>query len=258
MKNKRYIFLILLPLHIGLASMFWLTSFTLANFLFLLLGYILIGGLGVNVGLHRWASHKSIVLNKYAKPVVIYFSLMACQGNPVWWAAVHRGSHHKYADTINDEHTPVLKGLWHAFIGWILLHDPFKVNYRQSVDLLRDPLISKTHNHYETIIWASWILIGLINVDLLLWMFILPAVIALHSEGLVNAFCHGDYGYKNFKLSNQSANVPLLGYFAWGNGWHNNHHSDPANFDFGKGISGRLTEFDPCVIFLPLIKERND
>jgi stearoyl-CoA desaturase (delta-9 desaturase) len=257
MKNKRYVLWVLLPIHIGVLSMFWLTSFSLLNFLFLFLGWCLIGGLGVNVGLHRWASHKAIKLNKYAKPFVVYFSIMACQGHQVWWAAIHRGSHHKHTDTPNDYHSPLFKGRWHSFIGWILDHEPSKVNYRYSVDLLREPLIEKTYKHYETIIWASWIIAGLISVDLLLWMFILPAVIGLHSEGLVNSFCHSNHGYRNFDLPNQSANVPFLGYLAWGNGWHNNHHAQPSSYDFGKGVSGRLTEFDPCVIFLPLIEERN-
>ena len=257
MKNKKYIFRILLPIHLGVLSMFWLTNFTILNCLYLLIGWVLISGLGVNVGLHRWAAHKSINLNKYAKPIIVYFSLMACQGHQIWWAAIHRGSHHKFTDTPNDLHSPQFQGKWHSFIGWILDHDVSKVNYRSSTDLLKEPLIANTYKYHELIIWVSWILAGLTSMDLLLWMFILPAVISIHSEGLINAYCHGNHGYRNFDLPNESANVPLLGYLAWGNGWHNNHHAQPSAFDFGKGISGKSIEFDPCIIFLPFIKEHN-
>ncbi len=257
MKNKKYIFWVLLPMHIAVLSMFWLTSFNLINLTFFLIGWILICGLGVNVGLHRWASHKSVVLNKYAKPVIVFLSVMACQGQIIWWAAVHRGLHHKYTDTPQDLHSPKNYGFWHSFIGWILTHDPAKVNYKYSSDLLRDKLIEKTTKHYEKIIWITWIATALISIDLLLWLVILPAVVGLHSEGLINYFGHSNYGYKNYTLTNDSTNIPLLGYLAWGNGWHNNHHANPSSYDFGKGVSGDLTEFDPCVIFLPLIKDRN-
>jgi sn-1 stearoyl-lipid 9-desaturase len=257
MKNKKYVLMILIPMHLGVLSMFWLTGISLINFLFLFIGWTLIAGLGVNVGLHRWASHRAVKLNKYAKPIIVYLSVMACQGQIIWWAAVHRGVHHKYTDTIKDHHSPQFYGIWHSFIGWILTHDPNKVNYKYSSDLLRDSLIKKTTDHYEKIIWCTWILTGLINIDLLLWMFLLPAFLGLHSEGLINALCHGDRGYRNFDLPNKSTNLPLLGYLTWGNGWHNNHHAHPSSYDFGKGISGKLTEFDPCVIFLPLIKDYN-
>ncbi len=258
MNNKKYVLTLLLPIHLGVLGMFWLTDLSIVNILLFLTGWTLIVGLGVNVGLHRWASHKSVTLNEFSKPIVIFASILACQGNIIWWAAVHIGKHHKYTDTVDDEHSPVNYGRWHAFIGWILAHDPTQVNYKYSKPLLREPLIEKTYKHYETIIWVTWLIAGLISVDLLLWMFILPAFVGIHSEGMVNAFGHSELGYKNFELANQSTNIPILGFLTWGNGWHNNHHAKPSSYDFGKGISGRLTEFDPCVIFLPLIEKHHD
>jgi len=217
MNNKKYVLTLLLPIHLGVLGMFWLTDLSIVNILLFLTGWTLIVGLGVNVGLHRWASHKSVTLNEFSKPIVIFASILACQGNIIWWAAV-----------------------------------------QYSKPLLREPLIEKTYKHYETIIWVTWLIAGLISVDLLLWMFILPAFVGIHSEGLINAFGHSGLGYKNFELTNQSTNIPVLGFLTWGNGWHNNHHAKPSSYDFGKGISGRLTEFDPCVIFLPLIEKHHD
>ena len=81
------------------------------------MGYVLISGLGNNVGLHRWAGHKSIVLGKYSKNVVLFFSLLACQGPPLWWAAVHRGLHHKHSDTELDPHNPE-DGFLHSLVLW--------------------------------------------------------------------------------------------------------------------------------------------
>jgi len=257
MKNKNTLYLLstLLPIHIAVISMFWLTNFTLIHLLFLFVGWILIGGLGVNVGLHRWASHRSVQLNKFAKPIVIYFSIMACQGHPYWWAAVHKGLHHRFPDTEKDLHSPV-NGKWTSFIGWILTHDATKVNYRYIITLTSEVLLKYTYKHYHKIIWLTWIIVGWLNIDLLLWALMLPAVIALHSEGLINLFCHSNVGYRNFNVADRSKNVPLLGYFVWGNGWHNNHHARPSSFDFGKSISGNKKEFDPCTLFLPFIQKR--
>ena len=46
----------------------------------------------------------------------------------------------------------------------------------------------------------------------------------------------------------------ILGYTAWGQGWHNNHHYDPKSFDFGKVVSGKWWEWDPVRIFIPFLK----
>lgn len=253
--NRMYLLLVLIPIHLGVISMFWLTNFTLMHLLFLIVGWILLGGLGVNVGLHRWASHRSVKLNKYAKPIIIYFSILACQGHPYWWAAVHRGLHHRFPDTEKDLHSPV-NGKWNSFIGWILVHNPSKVRYRYITTLTTEFFLKHTYRHYHKIIWITWVIVGLLNIHLLLWAFILPAVIALHSEGLVNLLCHSKIGYRNFNTNDKSRNVPLLGYFAWGNGWHNNHHARPGSFDFGKSTSENKKEFDPCTLFLPLIEKR--
>lgn len=253
--NKRYILSILLPLHLAILVLPFYTTFSSIDLVYFLIGYVFIHGLGINVGLHRWASHRAIELKEFAKPLVVYLSILGCQGQPMWWAAVHRGYHHRKSDTLEDHHSPVYLGKWHAFIGWILKHNPESINFKYSANLAREPWIAKTHKYYEVIIWATWIIAGIISMDVLLWMFIIPTVIGLHTEGLVNAFCHGKHGYTNYVTTDQSRNIPLLGYFGWGNGWHNNHHHNQSSFSFGSGVSKKWWEFDPCVIFLPFIKK---
>lgn len=250
-KNRRYIFTTLLPLHLMLLLLMF-SSLSWIHGIYFLIGHVLIYGLGVNVGLHRWASHKSVVLNQIAKPFVVYLSIIACQGQPMWWVALHRGYHHRKCDSLEDQHSPIHLGKFHAFIGWIFKHDPSSVNFRYSANLAREPWIIKTHKYYEVIIWATWIIAGLISLDLLLWMFIIPSIVGLHTEGLVNSLCHGKNGYANYKTTDQSRNVHLLGYISWGNGWHNNHHYNQGKYNFG---GTKWWEFDPCVIFLPFIKK---
>ena len=254
MKNYRYLVFVWLPLHLLCVSMIWLTDFSIINLIYFLIGYILIGGLGVNIGLHRWASHRSLEVKKSIEPVMVYCSFLSCQGHPLWWAAVHRGYHHKNADKESDPHSPQ-HGLWHAFHGWILDHDPSSINFKFVTDLLRNNFLKKSVKFYETTILITWIVTGIISLDFLLWGLALPAFFFLHLEGLVNSLCHGKIGYRNFITDDQSTNSIVLGYLNWGNGWHNNHHHKPASFDFGKSVSGNKWEFDPSLLLLPFIKK---
>ena len=257
MPNNRNIlsipFLMFLPMHLGVLLIPFVSTSSWLHLCYFLLGYVLICGLGNNVGLHRWAGHKSVELGQCSKYIVLFFSMMAAQGHAIWWAAMHRGSHHRYSDTAKDSHSPI-HGKWHAFHSWEWKHDPSVVNYKYVVDLLKDPLLVTTGKYYKLIVVSIWVIVGYINIDLLLWMFMLPAVIGLHLEGLVNLLCHTNYGYRNFDTNDNSHNVPLLGILDWGNGWHNNHHHKQGSFDFGSGVSGKWYEFDACKIFLPLLK----
>jgi fatty-acid desaturase len=255
MKNYKYLFTTFFPLHILCLVLIFFADYSLMSMLYFLLGYIFIGGLGVAIGLHRWASHRSLELKSFMEPIVIYASLLSCQGHPIWWAAVHRGYHHRHSDTEKDEHSPMIHGKWHAFLGWIIVHDPKKVNYKYAVDLLKDQSMVITAKYYELIIYITWIVAGLISLEFLLWFFIIPAIFAFHGEGLINTFCHGSGGYKNFDTNDNSKNIPILGLVFWGNGWHNNHHHKSSSFDFGKSVSGKKNEFDPCTVLLPLIRK---
>lgn len=255
MKNYKYLLTIFFPLHILLVLLFFYVDYNLTSLLYFLIGYIFIGGCGVAIGLHRWASHKSIILKPWAENFIIYASMLSCQGHPIWWAALHRGNHHRCSDTQKDEHSPI-SGKWHSFVGWILKHNPTNVNYKFAIDLLRDKKMIFTAKYYEIIILSSWMILASIDLNLLFWFAIVPTIIALHGEGLINTFCHTDnIGYRNFDTKDKSRNIPILGLLFWGNGWHNNHHEKPSSFDFGKGVSGKKLEFDPCNLLCPLIKK---
>ena len=88
-------------------------------------------GLGVTVGFHRLLTHRSF---QVPKPVEYGFAVlgsMAVQGPVIHWVADHR-KHHAHADEEGDPHSPhvghgdgaggVLRGLWHAHVGWLLEH----------------------------------------------------------------------------------------------------------------------------------------
>ena len=216
-------------------------------------GWILLDGVGNNLTLHRFLSHRSWEPRKWMEPFLLWAATMTAEGSPIWWAALHRGHHHRVSDQEGkDIHTPVGNGWWHSYMGWQFGIKQDSVSFRHAVDLLRDRRLVFIHENYNKIIYGtlllSWLLFGL---TFTIWFFIVGALMSLHADGLVNTFGHvPGAGYKNFENRDASTNVWWIGYFHWGSGWHNNHHREPSSFDFGSTVSGRKFEFDPCFLIV--------
>src|SRR5438270_7033279 len=91
---------------------------------------------GITAGYHRYFSHRSY---KTSRPFQLVLALLGCsalQRGPLWWAAHHR-DHHRHSDTPQDPHSPVLKTLWWAHVGWIFAADRSVTNGRSVPDLGR-------------------------------------------------------------------------------------------------------------------------
>lgn len=220
--------------------------------------WILVSGLGIACGYHRVFSHKTHKLPVWKENVLLSFAVFAGQGSSIFWAAVHRGYHHPYSDTPRDLHSPVVYGVYHAFVGWFkeVTENNVIVNIKYAVDLLKKPNHVWFHKHYLRILWGVPLFICLFDWKLAFTCFFLVTWIGLIQDNLVNVLGHkrAFIGYRNFDTTDNSQNNIILGYMAWGQGWHNNHHQSPTSYDFGKKVSGRWWEIDPCVIFLPFLK----
>lgn len=255
-KINSFLFYILYPVHLivwlGTAFYLYHYDFTTKNFVSLLLGWIVIGGIGSATVLHRYVSHRAFEAKKGLKPILLWIGCLCLQGSPLGWAAIHRGSHHRHTDTEQDAHTPK-KGLWYAWHGW--LHDWDKYfNPKYSIDLIRDPMQMWFAKNYNMIILGTYLVVGLVDWQILLFGLMIPAALSLYQESNINVFCHKPgLGYRNFETKDDSRNVPLLAWLTWGQGWHNNHHVKASSYDFGTTVSGKLTEFDITLLFLPLV-----
>jgi len=218
-----------------------------------LCGWVLLDGVGNNLTLHRWLSHKSWAPHKWAEPFLLWAATKVGEGSPLWWAALHRGHHHKVSDiTGKDIHTPIGNGWWHSYMGWQFGIKQDSVSFRYAVDLLRDRRVVFCHENYNKIIFTTLLASALVfGVTFTVWFFVIGSLMSLHADGLVNTFGHvPGAGYQNSNNKDQSTNVWWLGYFHWGSGWHNNHHAQASSFDFGSSVSGRPHEFDPCMVLV--------
>jgi stearoyl-CoA desaturase (delta-9 desaturase) len=57
------------------------------------------------------------------------------------------------------------------------------------------------------------------------------------------------WGYRAYETNDDSRNNLFVGYFAHGEGWHNNHHADPRSALHGH----RTWEFDPVFWIIRLL-----
>jgi fatty-acid desaturase len=220
--------------------------------------WVLVCGLGIAAGYHRIFSHKTHSLPVWKENIILFFAVFAGQGSSIFWAAIHRGYHHPYADQPKDIHSPVVHGKMKAFVGWYLQikESSNPINIKFAIDLLRKKNHLWFHKNYKKILWITPLVVALFDWKLALTAFCLVTMIGLIQDNLVNVFGHikGIVGYRNFDTADHSYNNPIFGYLTWGQAWHNNHHYDPKSFDFGSGVSGKWWELDFSKIFLPLLK----
>lgn len=261
MTNKNsFLLKFLYPVHltawIGFLYFLFAGKLELLHLVYFLVGWVLLEGLGTAIVLHRYISHRAFEAKPILRPFLLWTACMSLQGSPMGWAAVHRGSHHRYPDTEQDAHSPI-KGKWYSWHMW--LHDWNKYfNAKYVTDLLRDPMQVWFAKNYEKIILISYVIVGLISIELLLFGFMIPAAIGLYQESNINVFCHsGNLGYRNFETNDNSRNVPFLAFMTWGQGWHNNHHYKPSSYDFGTSVSGNISEYDPSLLLLKFIATKD-
>ena len=243
------------PIHALFIAGLIFTDYSWINLILAIVGWILIAGLGSAVGLHRMLSHKSVTPGPLLRNFISYLGTIAGQGSTLFWVALHRGYHHRGADTDRDLHSPI-KGWWTSYFGWTYRIRPDTVNLKYAVDLTREPFQMFLHRNYYYVVWGTWLVaLVLLGWQTALWLLIVPTVVAMHTDYLTNLFGHvPGAGYRNFERKDLSTNVPWLAYITWGQCWHNNHHHDPASYDFGKSVSGKWWDWDPSRIFLFLFK----
>lgn len=220
--------------------------------IYTLIGYVCVMMLGVSGCYHRLLSHRGFEVHPWIKRTMMWFAAISAQGSPIFWITVHRGYHHRYADKDRDPHSPQ-HGFFHSYILWMFKIKEGDMNTKYIVDLLRDPDCVFFHKHYNKILWGSHLIFALLNIKVWLCLVVLPSFIAFHSFSLQTSLNHAiSYGYKNQPTSDNSKNVFWLFPLILGEAWHNNHHADAKNPNYGK----RWWELDPTYWLIWLIRTR--
>ena len=215
----------------------------------LLLGMYALTAVGITVGYHRLFTHRAFETNRVVQFVLAVFGSMAVEGPLLKWTAIHR-RHHQHSDAEEDPHSPhkqgdgllgVLRGLWHAHIGWFFEPDPPNLPH-----YVKDLHQSGTLR-IASALFPLWVLLGLVIpailgglltrtwlgvVTGLLWGGLARIFLVHHVTWSINSICHL-WGRHPFQTGDHSQNNFVFGILGFGEGWHNNHHAFPSSARFG-------------------------
>jgi stearoyl-CoA desaturase (delta-9 desaturase) len=204
-----------------------------------------IAGHGITVGFHRYFTHGAFKANRPLRIALAVAGSLAIEGPVIRWVADHR-RHHAFSDKPGDPHSPheyggegvaaMLKGLWHAHIGW--LFDPEQTSLEKyAPDLLADDDIVRVHRMFPYLVAVSLILPAVAG-GLLTWSFtgaltaffwgsLVRVFVLHHVTWSINSLCH-TFGNRPFKTRDKSTNFWPLAVISMGESWHNLHHADPT------------------------------
>jgi stearoyl-CoA desaturase (delta-9 desaturase) len=202
--------------------------------------------LGVTVGFHRHFTHRSFSTKRCVRGLLAILGSAAIEGPIISWVSDHR-KHHAFSDRDGDPHSPhghggVIRGLFHAHVGWLFIHTQRANRERYAPDLTSDPLIRFVDRTF--LVWVlaglavpfglGWLLGGSIDTALtgLLWGGAVRMLVLHHVTYSINSLCHF-FGRRRFATDDESRNLAWLSLLSLGESWHHNHHAFPTSAHHG-------------------------
>jgi stearoyl-CoA desaturase (Delta-9 desaturase) len=218
--------------------MVWHVGWPGAAALWLFAGFYLASAIGVEIGFHRYFTHRAFKCGPTLRLVLAAFGSIAGEGPVLFWAATHR-RHHSHSDTEQDPHgpnQPGFAGFWRAHVGWLFEPQPQDTG-RYVPDLIRDRTTSLANRLY-----LLWFALGLAlpaaigfafdgwrgALEGLLWGGMVRIFVAHQATWSINSMCHL-FGARPYATHDDSRNFWPLALPTLGGAWHNNHHAFPRS-----------------------------
>jgi fatty-acid desaturase len=208
----------------------------------------LFGVLGQGIGLHRYFSHKSFETGYIRHRLLILFSVLSTTGSILHYAAGHR-YHHAKSDTEQDIHSPHYGSWIHAFFSWFDKDKLKNIPLIYMKNLVRDKNIVFSHNWSWHIIILYNFVLFMIDPRLVIACYLIPVGYTRFSGGIQSMLLHMNIrwiNYRNYEVKDQSHNSWLFNILTFGEGYHNNHHRKPNDYNFAH----RWYEFDPTAMVI--------
>ena len=217
------------------------------------LGYLL-GLIGSSVIYHKLLTHKSFIAPTWFIYIGSFFAALGGTGPAISWAAIHR-AHHSRSDTENDPHSPHIHSTRRLFFQKLYLTGYFKTREEFTVwvpDLMKSKLQLFIFEYYIAINLIFILLIGLIFGWFgIVYIYFIPTILRLHLT-VVTTIVNHKWGYQPYDNKDYSTNNIWAWFLILGEAWHNNHHENPANPNFGR----KWFEFDPAYWIIKLVEKK--
>jgi len=236
-------------IHLAALAAIWPWTFSWTGLIVMIVG-VHVFGQAINLLYHRVLTHHSCVLPKWLEHAFTIVALCCMEDTPAKWVATHR-YHHLHSDEQEDPHSPLVAFFW-GHVGWLLVVNKNTHNIhtyqKYASDILKDPFYMKLEKSYVWV-WIylahalaffvagyglGWAIEGTamgalqFGTSLLVWGAFVRTVVVWHITWSVNSLSHL-FGYQNHATDDHSTNNWLVALLTVGEGWHNNHHHDPAS-----------------------------
>lgn len=231
----------------ALLTAFWIYNENVSFPLFLICFYfgIFYARIGIDIGFHRYFSHRSFKTSNFKKKLLLFWGSSIGVGSCLTYAGVHR-THHRHTDTNKDPHSPKNIGIFRVW--FTLWDDNWSIDPSMVKDLIRDKTQMFFHRNYFKLltVWLVFLFLVSIAVGTLLpivLLFGLPSALTILSSGITNGLGHSPkFGYQSFETQDQSRNLHLHRFSLLANGLHNNHHAKPESWTHN--LNNKWYEFD--------------
>ncbi|QXJ21431.1 acyl-CoA desaturase [Actinomadura graeca] len=230
-----------------------------------------VAGIGISTGYHRLLAHRSFRTYRPVHDALAVAGTIAGQGPAITWVAHHR-RHHRVADRDGDPHSPyfqgertrtaVLRGLWHAHLGWLLDERLTSDPVRYCPDLVRDRHLRWISRHFVSLLLAGLAAPAVLGFLLtggpagaatgFVWGGLVRLFLLNHTTYAVNSIGHV-YGRRRFSTADESRNIGWLAIPTFGDSFHNNHHAFPR----AAGHGMRWYEADLSGLFILALARAN-
>lgn len=182
----------------------------------------------IGAGYHRYFAHRSFRTSRAFQFVLGFLAQTSAQRGVLWWAAHHR-RHHRYSDTEQDVHSPILRSFAYAHVGWIMVPRNESTDIEAVKDLAqyKELLWLDRHQYLPAAVLAAacFLIAGLPG---LVVGFCWSTVLVWHATFSINSLGHL-IGRRRYVTGDHSRNNWLLAFITMGEGWHNNHHAYQAS-----------------------------
>ncbi len=209
---------------------------------------------GVTIFLHRHQAHRALELHPIVSHFFRFWLWLTTGMVTKEWAAIHR-KHHAKCETVDDPHSPQMKGiskvLWE---GAELYREESKnqetldkYGHGTPDDWLERNVYSKyTRLGVTLMFFINFVLFGFLGVTMwaiqMMWIPLLAA-------GVINGIGHY-WGYRNFQTEDASRNIVPWGILIGGEELHNNHHA----YGSSAKLSSKWYEFDIGWLYIRLME----